>query len=133
MTSACPTCSHFDSLTGLPNRNFFLEHLDHVIAEARAQRFDVAVLAVNVDRLRTVNDSLGHRVGDKVLETVASRLQQGLREDDVVARSAGDEFLVLVPRLAWRARGAAGSATRSSSTTRRSVPSAPAVSPARKR
>jgi diguanylate cyclase (GGDEF)-like protein len=103
MTSACPTCSHFDSLTGLPNRSFFLERLDHVIAEARAQRFDVAVLAVDVDRLRTVNDSLGHRVGDKVLETVASRLQQGLRTHDAVARSAGDEFLVLLPRLGWPA------------------------------
>jgi diguanylate cyclase (GGDEF)-like protein len=103
MTSACPTCSHFDSLTGLPNRNFFLERLDHVIAEARAQRYDVAVLAINVNRLRTVNDSLGHRVGDKVLETVASRLQEGLGSNDAVARSAGDEFLVLLPRRSWPA------------------------------
>src|SRR3954464_7836571 len=101
MTSACPTRLHLESLTGLPNRSFFLERLDDVIAEARTQRFDVAVLAVDVDRLRTVNDSLGHRAGDKVLETVAARLQQGLREDDAVARSAGDEFLVLLPRLAW--------------------------------
>ena len=103
MTSACPTCSHFDSLTGLPNRSFFLERLDQVIAEARAQRFDVAVLIVDVDRLRTVNDSLGYRVGDKVLEAVASRLQQGLRSQDEVARSACDEFLVLLPGLGWPA------------------------------
>ena len=101
--NACPTCTHFDSLTGLPNRSFFLEHLDRVIAEARAQNFNIAVLAVDVDRLRTVNDSLGHQVGDKVLETVASRLQQGLRAHDAVARSAGGEFLVLLPRLSWPA------------------------------
>src|SRR3954452_17761692 len=103
MTSACPTCSHFDSLTGLPNRTFFLERLDDVIAEALAQRFDIAVLAIDVDRLRTVNDSLGYRVGDKVLETVAWRLQQGLRPEDAVARSTCDEFLVLLPGLGWPA------------------------------
>jgi diguanylate cyclase (GGDEF)-like protein len=93
--------SHFDSLTGLPNRRFFLERLEHVIAEARAQRFDIAVLAIDIDRFRKVNASLGHRVGDKVLETVAFRLQQSLRGHDTVARSAGDEFLVLMPGLGW--------------------------------
>ena len=98
MTS-CPTCSHFDSLTGLPNRRSFLERLEHVVAEACAQRFDLAVLAVDVDRLRKVNASLGHRIGDQVLETVAARLQQGLRAQDTVARLAGDEFLVLLPWL----------------------------------
>ena len=104
--SDCPVfataVSHFDGLTGLPNRRFFLERLDHVITEARAQRFDIAVLAVDIDRLRKVNGSLGHRVGDKVLETVAARLQ-GLRRNDTVARSAGDEFLVLLQRMAWPA------------------------------
>jgi len=90
-----------DSLTGLPNRRFFLEHLEHVVADARAQRFDLGVLAVDIDRFRKVNGSLGHRVGDKVLETVASRLQQSLRDHDVAARSAGDEFLVLLPVIAW--------------------------------
>ena len=84
----CPTCSHFDSLTGLPNRRFFLEQLEQVIAEARARQFDIAVLAVDVDRLRKVNSSLGHGVGDKVLECVAARLQKKLRKhDNVVARS----------------------------------------------
>jgi PleD family two-component response regulator len=83
---------HFDALTGLPNRRFFLERLEQVMADARAQRFDIAVLAVDVDRLRMVNGSLGHRVGDKVLETVASRLQQILRHVDTVARSTSDEF-----------------------------------------
>ena len=95
----CPTCSHFDSLTGLPNRRSFLEHLELVVAEARMQRFDLAVLAIDVDRLRNVNSSLGHRVGDKVLETVASRLQQSLQDHHTAARSSGDEFLVLLPRL----------------------------------
>jgi diguanylate cyclase (GGDEF)-like protein len=99
----CPTCSHFDGLTGLPNRRSFLERLEHDIVEARMQRFDLAVLAVDVDRLRNVNSSLGHRVGDKVLETVASRLQQSLQDHHTAARSAGGEFLVLLPRLAGRA------------------------------
>ena len=85
--------SHFDGLTGLPNRRFFLERLDHVIAGARAHRVDVAVLAVGIDRFRKVNASLGHRVGDKVLETIASRLH-----GEMVARSGGDEFLVLLQR-----------------------------------
>src|SRR6185503_8994077 len=101
MTIGCPTCTHFDSLTGLPNRRFFLERLEQVIAEARAQRFDVAVLALDVDRLRKVNVSLGHDAGDKILEMVAFRLQQSLRHHDTVARSAGDEFLILFPQLAW--------------------------------
>jgi diguanylate cyclase (GGDEF)-like protein len=96
----CPTCSHFDGLTGLPNRRSFLERLEQDIVEARMQRFDLAVLAVDVDRLRNVNSSLGHRVGDKVLETVASRLRQSLQDHHTAARSAGDEFLVLLPRLA---------------------------------
>ena len=93
--------THFDSLTGLPNRRFFLERLEHLIDEARAQRFDIAVLAVDVDRFRKVNGSLGHRVGDKVLETVAFRLQQSLRHSDTVARSAGDQFLVILPGMGW--------------------------------
>ena len=99
----CPTCSHFDSLTGLPNRRSFLERLEHVIADVRAHRFDITVLAVDVDRLRNVNSSLGHPIGDKVLETVAARLQQSLRTRDTIARSAGDEFLVLLPAMAWTA------------------------------
>jgi diguanylate cyclase (GGDEF)-like protein len=99
----CPTCSHFDSLTGLPNRRSFLERLEHDIAEARMRRFDLAVLAVDIDRFRNVNSSLGHRVGDKVLETVAWRLQQNLQDHHTAARSAGDEFLVLLPRLAGSA------------------------------
>ncbi|HYR26825.1 MAG TPA: bifunctional diguanylate cyclase/phosphodiesterase [Thermoanaerobaculia bacterium] len=96
------TSDDIDGLTSLPNRRFFLEQLERVIAEARAQRFDLAVLAVDVDRFRKVNGSLGYRVGDKVLETVASRLQQSLRPHDTVARSAGDEFLVLLPGTPWR-------------------------------
>ncbi len=98
MTNGCPTCSHFDSLTGLPNRRAFLERLEQVMNDARAQRFELAILAVDVDRLHTVNDSLGHRVGDKVLEIVALRLQHSVRHEDTLARSAGDEFLVLLPR-----------------------------------
>jgi diguanylate cyclase (GGDEF)-like protein len=101
VTHGCPTCSHFDNLTGLPNRRFFIERLEEVIADARTQRFNIAVLALDVDRLRIVNGSLGHRAGDTVLETIASRLQKRLGPHETVARSAGDEFLVLLPGLSW--------------------------------
>jgi len=92
--------AHFDSLTGLPNRWLFLERLERAIADARAQGFDLAVLTVDIDGLRKINGSLGHHAGDKVLETMASRLQQTLRPHDTVARWAGDEFLIILPRLA---------------------------------
>jgi diguanylate cyclase (GGDEF)-like protein len=101
MTSGCPTCSHFDSLTGLPNRRSFHDRLERIVAVARAERSDVALLAVGIDRFRTVNGSLGYRAGDQVLEAVAARLQECVGDADLVARSAGDEFLVLLPQLAW--------------------------------
>jgi diguanylate cyclase (GGDEF)-like protein len=106
--SGCPTCaemaerlrrlSHFDGLTGLPNRRWFCERLDFLLTDARADGFRLAVLAIDVDRLRKVNGSLGHRVGDRVLETVAARLLEVLPHHESVARSSGDEFLVLLPR-----------------------------------
>jgi diguanylate cyclase (GGDEF)-like protein len=86
-----------DPLTGLPNRKTFLDHLDMGISQARRGRHKLAVLFVDLDRFKLVNDSLGHAVGDTVLQVVAARLRAALRETDAVARMGGDEFTVLAP------------------------------------
>jgi len=86
-----------DPLTGLPNRKLFLDHLNMSISAARRSKHKLAVLFVDLDRFKLVNDSLGHSVGDKVLQVVAARLRAVLRETDTVARMGGDEFTVLAP------------------------------------
>jgi diguanylate cyclase len=87
-----------DPLTGLPNRRAFAEHVEEALAERRGGGAPghVAVLFVDVDDFKLVNDSLGHRAGDRLLETVADRLVGALRPQDVVARFGGDEFVILV-------------------------------------
>ncbi|WP_445150525.1 putative bifunctional diguanylate cyclase/phosphodiesterase [Baekduia sp. Peel2402] len=86
-----------DPLTGLPNRRAFAEHVESALSERRAGApGHVAVLFVDVDDFKLVNDSLGHGAGDRLLETVADRLSDGLRPEDVVARFGGDEFVILV-------------------------------------
>lgn len=87
-----------DALTGLPNRRAFAEHVEDALEERRrgGAPGHVAVLFVDVDDFKLVNDSLGHRAGDRLLETVADRLASELRPRDVVARFGGDEFVVLV-------------------------------------
>ena len=84
-----------DALTGLPNRSLFYDRIEH--AFARAQRTDtlVAVLLLDVDQFKTINDSLGHKAGDDLLVALSSRLQQVVRGSDTVARLGGDEFVVL--------------------------------------
>ncbi len=86
-----------DPLTGLPNRKLFLDHLNMGILQARRERHKLAVLFIDLDRFKLVNDSLGHVVGDKLLQVVAARLRAALRETDTVARMGGDEFTVLAP------------------------------------
>jgi diguanylate cyclase (GGDEF)-like protein len=86
-----------DPLTGLPNRKLFLDHLNIAIPQARRAKSKLAVLFVDLDRFKLVNDSLGHAVGDKLLQVIASRLRAVLRESDTVARMGGDEFTVLAP------------------------------------
>ena len=92
--------AYHDALTGLPNRLMFRERLSHAIARARRQQSFLAVLFIDLDRFKAVNDSLGHRVGDLLLQAVAARLRSGLRETDTVAREAGDEFVVLIEDVA---------------------------------
>ena len=85
-----------DVLTGLPNRMLFMNKLEVAIQQAAAQREQLAVLFVDLDRFKQINDRFGHSVGDAVLIAVARRLQHALRSDDVVARLGGDEFIVLI-------------------------------------
>jgi len=88
-----------DELTQLPNRRMFGEQLDLALARARRGGLAVAVLCLDLDRFKEVNDSLGHAYGDRMLVEVASRLRAGARETDVVARVGGDEFLIMLADL----------------------------------
>lgn len=92
--------AHADSLTGLANRRHFDEGL--AIAVARAQRHarPLALLYLDIDRFKAINDSLGHQVGDAVIREFAQRLQRCLRQEDLVARLGGDEFVVLLEDIA---------------------------------
>jgi diguanylate cyclase (GGDEF)-like protein/PAS domain S-box-containing protein len=85
-----------DQLTGIPNRRLLFERLEHALAVGRRTGEPVAVLYLDLDHFKTVNDTFGHRAGDIVLRTVAERLHGELREGDTVARLAGDELVVLV-------------------------------------
>ena len=96
------TLSHranHDPLTGLPNRTHFVARLEQTIRDARALGTAVGVLYIDSDRFKEINDTLGHDAGDAVLVTIASRLRQTLRKDDLVARLGGDEFAALLPGL----------------------------------
>jgi diguanylate cyclase (GGDEF)-like protein/PAS domain S-box-containing protein len=88
--------ARFDSLTGLPNRNMFLGELDRAIARARRHDAPFALYFIDLDRFKTVNDTLGHDAGDELLKVMATRLRGAVRENDLVARLGGDEFVVLL-------------------------------------
>ena len=85
-----------DSLTDLPNRSLFYDRLSHALTRARRDGRRVAVLYLDLDEFKDVNDTYGHEVGDMVLKAVARRLQSSLRESDTVARLSGDEFIILL-------------------------------------
>ncbi len=88
-----------DPLTGLPNRLLFRSKLEDAIKTAASDKSRVAVLFVDLDFFKTFNDSLGHDAGDAVLRIAAARLKDAIRQDDLVARFGGDEFVVLITRL----------------------------------
>ncbi|MBI3545566.1 MAG: diguanylate cyclase [Gammaproteobacteria bacterium] len=88
-----------DGLTGLPNRILFRERVSQAITEARRHGHQVAVLFIDLDHFKDINDSLGHQIGDRLLQITATRLRRCLREGDGVARVGGDEFVVSLSAL----------------------------------
>jgi diguanylate cyclase (GGDEF)-like protein/PAS domain S-box-containing protein len=88
--------AYYDALTGLPNRTLLQDRLTRALASARRRKDKVALLFLDLDRFKTINDSLGHSVGDLVLQQVAERLKKWAREQDTVARVGGDEFLIVL-------------------------------------
>lgn len=89
-----------DALTGLPNRRLANELIDHAIKRGGREKFSTAVLFIDLDRFKTINDSLGHQVGDQLLIQVSKRISQCIRDSDMVARLGGDEFLVMMNAIA---------------------------------
>jgi diguanylate cyclase (GGDEF)-like protein len=97
--------AHHDSLTGLPNRQLFSDRLTQLLSHATRSREQLGVLYIDVDRLKTVNDSYGHAIGDLLLASVANRLRTITRIEDTVARLSGDEFAVILTDLTDAADG----------------------------
>jgi diguanylate cyclase (GGDEF)-like protein len=92
--------AYHDTLTGLPNRTLFNDRLGVALAHARRNKQRVAVMLLDLDHFKGVNDTLGHSVGDQLLKAVGDRLVSVMRESDTVCRMGGDEFLLLLPELA---------------------------------
>ena len=95
-----------DPLTGLPNRLLMLDRLENAIATARRHETRVAVLFIDLDNFKAINDTLGHATGDEALKLVARRLQSAVRDSDTVSRHGGEEFLVLLTDISRAADAA---------------------------
>jgi diguanylate cyclase (GGDEF)-like protein len=91
--------AHHDALTGLPNRVLLRDRIQQAIAQAHRNGAQLAVLFLDLDRFKTINDSLGHQLGDRLLQSVASRILVCVREGDTVSRVGGDEFVIVIPGI----------------------------------
>lgn len=109
--------AHYDVLTDLPNRVLFNERCEHALSRARREGHELVLMFLDLDRFKHINDSLGHPVGDRLLQQVAERLRKLVREEDTIARLGGDEFVVVleevhdinvVPSVAEKLLGAFG-------------------------
>lgn len=89
--------AYYDELTGLPNRSLLTDRLRHELAVAKRRGSMGAIMFIDLDRFKTINDSLGHPTGDLILQQIAKRLQSHVRGEDTVARLGGDEFVILLP------------------------------------
>lgn len=89
----------YDLLTDLPNRSFFYNRLNHCHAKAQRAKLSFAIMFVDIDDFKKINDNLGHEVGDELLKTVAERLKKCVREQDTIARMGGDEFTLLLEQI----------------------------------
>ena len=91
--------AYYDSLTGLPNRNLLNDRLAVALANSSRNNHKVAILFLDLDHFKTINDSLGHETGDQLLQQVSLRIKGVLRKQDTIARMGGDEFIILIPGL----------------------------------
>ncbi|HEY6095404.1 MAG TPA: PAS domain S-box protein [Gallionellaceae bacterium] len=98
--------AHFDALTALPNRTLFYDRLHQVLAQAKRDGQNSALMFLDLDRFKPVNDTLGHHFGDLLLKEVAQRIKTCVRESDTVSRLGGDEFTVLLPHVSTPADAA---------------------------
>ena len=89
--------AHYDPLTDLPNRTLFTDRLRQALTLAKRDKTRMALMFIDLDKFKPVNDEYGHQVGDLLLQEAAKRMQQCMRESDTVARIGGDEFVVLLP------------------------------------
>jgi diguanylate cyclase (GGDEF)-like protein len=89
--------AHHDHLTGLPNRTLFSDRLQQALAIAKRDKGNFAIMFIDLDKFKPVNDVFGHHIGDLLLKEAAERMLECIRESDTVARLGGDEFVVLLP------------------------------------
>ena len=90
----------YDSLTDLPNRALFSDRVEQALLVARRRKEKLAIFFVDLDKFKSINDELGHEVGDLLLQAAARRMESCVRESDTVARLGGDEFAILLPAVA---------------------------------